>query len=118
MDMLIPIGVVLSGPQTHQYSRMNARSGWPDVIVTSQLVNIANYFPIMKSISFWLCNLALNRLGIMRIFCQVQYQLYNNIQLLTFVEVNMFVCRPENPILTEALAEVNIVDFQVCKQTY
>ena len=39
-------------------------------------------------------------------------------QLLTFVEVNMFVCRPENPILTEALAEVNIMDIQVCKQTY
>ena len=30
----------------------------------------------------------------------------------------MFVCRPENPILTEALAEVNIMDIQVCKQTY
>ena len=41
-----------------------------------------------------------------------------NKQLLTFVEVNMFVCRPENPILTEALAEVNIMDIQVCKQTY
>ena len=39
-------------------------------------------------------------------------------QLLTFVEVNMFVCRPENPILTEAIAEVNIMDIQVCKQTY
>ena len=39
-------------------------------------------------------------------------------QLLTFVEVNMFVCRPENPILTEAVAEVNIMDIQVCKQTY
>ena len=39
-------------------------------------------------------------------------------QLLTFVEVNMFVCRPENPILTEALAEVNIMDIQVCKRTY
>ena len=32
-------------------------------------------------------------------------------QLLTFVEVNMFVYRPENPIL----AEVNIMDIQVCK---
>ena len=43
----------------------------------------------------------------------------NNIeQLFTFVEVNMFVCRPENPILTEAVAEVNIMDIQVCKQTY
>ena len=42
----------------------------------------------------------------------------NNKQLLTFVEVNMFVCRPENPILTEAVAEVNIMDIQVCKQTY
>ena len=30
----------------------------------------------------------------------------------------MFVCRPENPILTEALAEVNIKGIQVCKQTY
>ena len=30
----------------------------------------------------------------------------------------MFVCRPENPILTEAVAEVNIMDIQVCKQTY
>ena len=32
----------------------------------------------------------------------------------------MFVCRPENPILTltEAIAEVNIMDIQVCKQTY
>ena len=30
----------------------------------------------------------------------------------------MFICRPENPILTEALAEVNIMDIQVCKQTY
>ena len=39
-------------------------------------------------------------------------------QLLTFLEVNMFVCRPENPILTEAVAEVNIMDVQVCKQTY
>ena len=39
-------------------------------------------------------------------------------QLLTFVEVSMFVCRPENPILSEALAEVNIMDIQVCKQTY
>ena len=37
-------------------------------------------------------------------------------QLLTFVEVNMFVCRPENPILTEAIAEVNIMDIRVCKQ--
>ena len=26
----------------------------------------------------------------------------------------MFVCRPENPILTEAIAEVNIMDIQVC----
>ena len=42
----------------------------------------------------------------------------NNKQLLTFVEVNMFVSRPENPILTEAVAEVNIMDIQVCKQTY
>ena len=42
----------------------------------------------------------------------------NTKQLLTFVEVNMFVCRPEDPILTEAIAEVNIMDIQVCKQTY
>ena len=41
-----------------------------------------------------------------------------NKQLLTFVEVNMFVCRPENPILTEAVAEINIMDIQVCKQAY
>ena len=30
----------------------------------------------------------------------------------------MFVCRPENPTLTEAVAEVNIMDIQVFKQTY
>ena len=30
----------------------------------------------------------------------------------------MFVFRPENPRLTDALAEVNIMDVNVCKQTY
>ena len=30
----------------------------------------------------------------------------------------MFVFRPENAILTEALTEVNIMDIQVCKQAY
>ena len=45
--------------------------------------------------------------------------IYMNIkQLLTFVEVDMLVCGPDNPILTEALAEVNIMDIHVCKQTY
>ena len=32
-------------------------------------------------------------------------------QLLTFVEVNMFVCRPENPILTEAIPGVCMQKF-------
>ena len=30
----------------------------------------------------------------------------------------MFAYRPENPILTEVVAEVNTMDIQVCKQTY
>ena len=30
----------------------------------------------------------------------------------------MFVCRHENPILFEAVTEVNIMDIQACKQTY
>ena len=44
-----------------------------------------------------------------------------NIKQLHFINFslghNVF-CRPEHPILTEALAEVNILNIQICKQTY
>ena len=38
--------------------------------------------------------------------------------IIDFVEINMFVCRPEYPILTDVVDKVNSMYIQVCKQTY
>ena len=32
------------------------------------------------------------------------------------VEVRMYIFRPKNPILTKVIADINIMEFQVCKQ--